>query len=243
MVLTPYRTSNPFRGQHMSRKPIKRAQALLPSQVLHLLRVTDATSRYPERDAVILLLGLSCGMRISEIAQVTVADICFSNGELRKEVSLRAVITLGCRQRSIYLSSPKLIAAIERYIRHRRANDHGTNLGRSDYCGLHANLALIVSRTGYPYSLSKKSRVGESGELTDYWAADSLQAYVTGLYRAAGTNGTSHSGRRTFATRALANGASIEQVQFLLGHQDIDQTSRYFDVSSVDVMRAFSEVI
>jgi len=42
---------------------------------------------------------------------------------------------------------------------------------------------------------------------------------------------------------AVQDGMSIEQVQFLLGHQDIDQTSRYFDVSSVDVMRAFSEVI
>ncbi|MGA7816695.1 tyrosine-type recombinase/integrase [Caballeronia sp.] len=155
----------------------------------------------------------------------------------------RAVITKGCRQRCIYLASPKLIAAIERYIQHRRANDHGTNLGRTDYHGLHANLPLILSRRGYPYSLSKKSRVGESGESTDYWAADSLQAYVTALYRASSSNGTSHSGRRTFATRALANGASIKQVQFLLGHGDIDQTSRYFDVPSADIALAFSEVI
>ncbi|WP_231937449.1 site-specific integrase [Caballeronia udeis] len=83
----------------------------------------------------------------------------------------------------------------------------------------------------------------EQGKWTDYWAADSLQAYVTGLYRAAGTNGTSHSGRRTFATRLLRNGATIEQVQLLLGHQDIDQTSRYIDVSLADASRAFAEVV
>jgi integrase/recombinase XerD len=66
---------------------------------------------------------------------------------------------------------------------------------------------------------------------------------VTGLYQAAGINGTSHSGRRTFATRLLAYGASIEQIQLLLGHGDIDQTSRYIDVSLADMARAMSAVI
>jgi len=68
--------------------------------------------------------------------------------------------------------------------------------------------------------LGLKRRADAQGKWTDYWAAGSLQSYVTGLYRAAGTNnGTSHSGRRTFATRLLSNGATIEQVQLLLGHQ------------------------
>ncbi|MEX3555754.1 MAG: hypothetical protein VB131_03830 [Burkholderia gladioli] len=50
---------------------IKRAAALSPGQIRHLLRVTEATSRHPTRDAVILLLGLSVGMRITEVAQIT----------------------------------------------------------------------------------------------------------------------------------------------------------------------------
>ena len=32
---------------------IKRAKILKPSQIRHLLRVTEATSRHPERDALI----------------------------------------------------------------------------------------------------------------------------------------------------------------------------------------------
>lgn len=92
---------------------ITRALVLAPSQIRHLLRVTEATSRHPERDAVILLLGLTCGMRITEIAQVTVADLMFTSGKLRHEVSLRAAITKGCQQRSVFLSSPKLITALE----------------------------------------------------------------------------------------------------------------------------------
>jgi len=54
--------------------------------------VTEATSRHPERDAVILLLGLGCGMRITEIAQVTVADFYFASGELRREVQFGATL-------------------------------------------------------------------------------------------------------------------------------------------------------
>ncbi|VVE44784.1 Tyrosine recombinase XerD [Pandoraea cepalis] len=46
---------------------IKRARTLKPAQIRHLLRVTEATSWRPERNALILLLGLICGMRISEI--------------------------------------------------------------------------------------------------------------------------------------------------------------------------------
>ncbi len=47
----------------------KRAATLSPSELRHLLRVTEATSRHPERDATILWLGFACGMRVTEIAR------------------------------------------------------------------------------------------------------------------------------------------------------------------------------
>jgi len=68
---------------------------LRSSQIRHLLRVTEATSRHPERDALILLLGITCGMRVTEIARVEVADVLTLSGAIRAEVSLRAVITKG----------------------------------------------------------------------------------------------------------------------------------------------------
>lgn len=39
---------------------------ITPGQIRHLLRVTEATSRHPKRDAAILLLGLSCTTRYIE---------------------------------------------------------------------------------------------------------------------------------------------------------------------------------
>jgi len=50
---------------------------LQPGQIRHLLRVTAATSRHPERDCLVLLLGLTAGTRVTEIAQIEVQDVLF----------------------------------------------------------------------------------------------------------------------------------------------------------------------
>ena len=69
------------------------ATSLQPGQIRHLLRVTSATSRHHERDTLVLLLGLTAGMRVTEIAQIEVQDVLFPSGALREEISLRAAIT------------------------------------------------------------------------------------------------------------------------------------------------------
>lgn len=102
---------------------------------------------------------------------------------------------------------------------------------------------MILSRKGYPYAMNKKARVAAFGEVIDYWAADALQAYVTGLYRAAGLKASSHSGRRTFATRLIRRGATIEQIQLLLGHGSIDDTRRYIDVDPAVLSRILEAAI
>lgn len=65
------------------------AAVLRPDQYRHLLRVTESTSRDPERDILVLLLGIHPGMRVSEIAQIEVQDMLFPSGAVRQEVSLR----------------------------------------------------------------------------------------------------------------------------------------------------------
>lgn len=146
-------------------------------------------------------------------------------------------------KRCVYFTGRKLIDALERYLSYRVKHDLGATLAGTSYRRLNPELPLILSRRGYPFSLNRKVRGSSSGDLVDYWAADSLQAYVTGLYQAAGIKASSHSGRRTFATRLLARGASIEQVQLLLGHESIDDTRRYVDVDRAVLRRAFEEAI
>ncbi|MEX3686445.1 tyrosine-type recombinase/integrase [Paraburkholderia sp. BR14263] len=93
---------------------------------------------------------------------------------------------------------------------------------------------LILTQKGGPFELSVKRRVNFEGEAVEYLAADSLQSYVTSLYRAAGLGAgySSHSGRRTFASRLVAQGHSLETVQFLLGHSHLDHVAPYPDVTA-----------
>ena len=220
------------------------AATLAPGQIRHLLRVTNATSRHPERDCLILLLGITTGMRISEIGQIEVQDIMFSTGVLRQEVSLRASLTKGHRQRCIYLTHKKTIAALERYIAFRLERSIGIELTTDRYRGLSPQSKLILKQSGGKFSMNTKRRKNFNGERVDYAAADSLQSKVTALYQRAGIKqGSSHSGRRSFASNLLAKGHDLETVQLLLGHGELDHVKRYVEVSPQRLREMFAAVL
>ena len=70
------------------------------------------------------MLGYHCGMRITEISRLTVADVMHASGKLRSEISLREAITKGCRQRCAFLVSRPATQALEThtsYFASRRA--------------------------------------------------------------------------------------------------------------------------
>ncbi|UXU91124.1 site-specific integrase [Burkholderia sp. S-53] len=121
----------------------KRAKTLTSSQIRHFLRVTDATSRHRERDVLVLSLGFTCGLRVSEIAQIEIADVLLPSGRLREEVSLRGAITKGSKVRCVYLSHPRTVAALARYIEGRWKHAKVTALERSKWQGPMANIPLI----------------------------------------------------------------------------------------------------
>ena len=222
----------------------KRAGTLRPAQIRHLLRVTDATSRHAARDALVLLLGLTCAMRVTEIARLLVVDVLLPSGQLRKEVSLRAAITKGCRQRCVFITHDLAVAALDRYVEHRWDSDQGTELDRKRYRGLCPETPLVLTHKGYGFELTTKRRKLAGGGQEDYLACDSLQAHVTGLYKAAGLGEcTSHTGRRTFATRLVEQGHPIETVQRLLGHAEIDHTDPYLAVSQTTMAEMFETAL
>jgi site-specific recombinase XerD len=86
--------------------------------------------------------------------------------------------------------------------------------------------------------------VNWAGEPVDYLACDSLQSHVTKLYRDAGIRGgSSHSGRRTMASRLVQQGAAVETVQLLLGHTELDHVRPYLQVSPQRLEQMFADVL
>ncbi len=71
-----------------------------------------------------------------------------------------------------------------------------------------------------------------------------LQAHVTRLYQRAGIKGgSSHSGRRSFASKVLATTGDMETVAQLLGHTSIDCSQRYVDVDQATLEAMFAEAL
>ena len=143
---------------------VKRAQPLNAGQYSRLIKITRATSRYSERDVLVLALGHHCGLRVTEISRITVSDVMQASGKLRTEISLREAVTKGCRQRCAYLVTKPLIEALEAYLSFRIEHDVGMDLGTSKYRGLLPNQPLVYSARGAAMSQNTKRRVLESGE-------------------------------------------------------------------------------
>ena len=70
----------------------------------------------------------------------------------------------------------------------------------------------------------------------------SLSMLFKEIYEAAGIRTSSHSGRRTFATRLNAKGVGMRTIQKLMGHRHIGTTALYCDVSE-DTLRNAVEVV
>lgn len=112
------------------------------------------------------------------------------------------------------------------------------------YRGLRPDSKLILTFKVYKYSMNYKRRIDSDGEKVDYTACDALQAHVTKLYKDAGIKGgSSHSGRRTMATRLLDQGHDLETPQLMLGHADLDHLDPYLQVSKEKLRRAFADVL
>jgi len=60
------------------------------------------------------------------------------------------------------------------------------------------------------------------------FSPNTLQRLLSHIYQRAGVLGSSHSGRRSFATHLIEAGADVFAIKELLGHTSLSTTQRYF---------------
>lgn len=92
---------------------MKQARVLTGIEFKRLLAVV-AQSKHASRNRLALMLSHLAGLRVGEIAALTVRDVFDSDGKVRDQLRLRAEITKGGHARVVFLND-KLRREIERY--------------------------------------------------------------------------------------------------------------------------------
>jgi integrase/recombinase XerD len=186
---------------------MKQAKTLTHAELKRVLAVAS-TVRHAERNKLALLLSYYAGLRVKEIAALTVGDIYTATGEVKSFVALTAEQTKGSQGRTIVFGT-KLIDALRAYLRTAKFKPQDTTK------------PLLRSQKGAAFS---------ANSLCQLFAR--LYA-VAGLEGA-----SSHSGRRTFITNLANKGVSAKVLMTLAGHKHMSTTQRYIDVNDAMLAQA-----
>ena len=181
------------------------------------------------RDVAIVETAYAAGLRIGELASLTIGSIDLRRGEVR-------VTGKGRKERISLLGRPAR-AALERYLDAARPVLVGQAGRRSSGAGQTASASgeSGVRDQAASTSLFLNHRGGAIGARGIRWRLEQLR-------RAAGLpEGVSpHTLRHSFATHLLDGGADLRVVQELLGHESLATTQIYTHVSPARLRAAYT---
>ena len=172
---------------------------------------------------------VSTWARVSEVAGIKISDI--SGNQI-------LVHGKGDKDRLVYLT-PRAQLAVERYLQDR-SDDNPYLFPRAAYSG---NVAAFTK--GYSRQLQREwYKVPELVAADKHRDAGSIESSIRKIGKKAGVDNTHpHRFRRTGATMALKAGMPITKVSKLLGHESIETTQIYLDVSDADLKGAHEQFV
>ena len=214
----------------------KKAPVVTPKYLKRLLFVAG-DSRNAARNQLIVWLLFAAGLRISEVAVIEIKDVLWPSGKLRNKVIIPAKYCKNRKAGHVFFYHRKLLKALDCYL-NLRVEKQLLLSGDDSYRGLKKDSKVILSEKKLAYSLKRKPRKRTDGTIAENWACDTLQGIVSKWGLEAGIKGfTTHSGRRTLATRAANKGASEEFICTLLRHESDQMPYEYIDVNHSDVVK------
>jgi site-specific recombinase XerD len=191
------------------------------------------------RDVAIIETAYAAGLRIGELASLTVGSVDLKRGEVR-------VLGKGRKERASLLGRPAR-TAIERYLRDARPL-LAARAGSEDPAAAGESGGEPGGRAD-PEPRPDQRRRRDSGadalflnHLGDALGARGLRYRLARLRVAAGLHeGVSpHTLRHSFATHMLDGGADLRVVQELLGHESLATTQIYTHVSPARLRAAYT---
>ncbi|PKV97312.1 site-specific recombinase XerD [Amycolatopsis echigonensis] len=192
---TPPLTPKPLRGEETP-------EQLLTAAADGARRARDP---WPERDVLVLALGLVAGLRAAEMRALTPRSVVGRDGELRLHVHGK-----GSRDRSIPVQ-PAMAKLIEDYQASCRRRFPRQRFPASE--------PLLRDRAGNPIGRGALEYLVKS---CYRWA---------GLHDRVPTGANLHALRHTFATRLAEDGATASEIMSLLGHASLATSQNYIEAT------------
>lgn len=176
------------------------AKSLTPAELQTVLAYT-AAQPLAARNRAMLMVTVAAGLRVSEVAGLTLGDVLDGSGTVRSEVFLAADRVKHAHARMIFINS-RLQQELAAYIATRTNKDPA--------------LPLFPSLRGPRRHFSPNTLA---------------QHFFWVYRRAGVINASSHSGRKTFLTSLASQGVSVFVLASLAGHKSIATTQRYITVN------------
>lgn len=165
----------------------------------------QARDPWPERDVLVLALGLVAGLRSAEMRNLTAQSLAGRPGEMRLHVHGK-----GSRDRSIPVQ-PVMEKIIDAYVASCRRRFPKERFGRST--------PLLLNRSGEP--------IGRGG--LEYLVKSCYR--WAGLHDQVPVGANLHALRHTFATRLAEDGATASEIMTLLGHASLATSQNYIEAT------------
>lgn len=181
------------------------AKTLTDKEMKRVL-ATITNERHSVRNRTMLYLTHLSGMRVGEVAALMIKDVLSDDGHIKSEVLLKPEQTKGNKSRVVVLSE-----RMRKYLEDYLTYTYKTNSLVAIAYGVTVNKPLFYTQKSIRFS------------------AASLTQYFFHMYRDAGVDASSHSGRRTFITKLASKGVGVRVLMALAGHKNISTTQHYID--------------
>jgi integrase/recombinase XerD len=186
-----------------------KAKVLTNDEIKRVMRIAE-TGNNGLRDRIALSLSIMAGMRIGEVAALTIGDVRGLDGKAVSVINLSKHQTKGNRARRVFVSA-ELQKLLNQYL-------------------------ATISDLSDSRAFIRSTRTG------GHFSNVSLSLRFKAIYAQAGIKTSSHSGRRTFATRLNAAGIGMRTIQNALGHANIQTTALYCDVTDDQLANAVNTI-
>jgi integrase len=226
LVVTPRK---PFKG--LLDPTEDKAAVLKPRQFKDLLLMAGQDLN-GVRNTAIIWHSFGSALRVTEIAHLKVKDVLDRNGEVKEMGTLPGSYTKNGKARTFIQVEPEQREAIAAYVAYRREYKMRVSAKPNEYAGLQPSSPLYLARGTAGFALNKKRHEKVDGTVVEYEVCSSLQQLITRMIKRVGVvEGSSHSGRRTFATRLSERGVDDSLIQSLLGHGEPNMTIAYIEAN------------